>query len=114
MTTKLTDEIEHYYEQRGLIRPSMWYAFGFLVEEVGEVASEVMQMVGGFKRNNPKKEERRADEEHVKAIGEELGDVIMMAVMMGRSIGIDPIELLKAKMKRKVEEKNSHFHDTIL
>lgn len=104
MTTRLTDEIEWYYQARGLIRPTLHPAFTFLVEEVGEVADELMQWMGGFKRNNPLKEQRKSDDEHRKAIGEELGDVIMMAVMMGRSIGVDPISCLKEKMDRKLAE----------
>jgi NTP pyrophosphatase (non-canonical NTP hydrolase) len=102
MTTKLCDEIEYYYQQRGLIRPSLWHAFAFLVEEIGEVSEELMIYTGGYKRNNLLKEVRQSDEEHIRAIGEELGDVIMMAVMTGRTLGIDPILCLKAKMERKI------------
>lgn len=102
MTTKLCDEIEYYYQQRGLIRPSLWHAFTFMVEEMGEVAEELMKYTGGYQRNNPFKEVRNSDDEHIRAIGEELGDVIMMAVMTGRTLGIDPILCLKEKMERKV------------
>jgi NTP pyrophosphatase (non-canonical NTP hydrolase) len=103
LTTKLTDEVEFYYNQRKLIPPNMHDCFLFLASEVGEVADEIMQWKGGFTRNNPLKEQRKSDDEHIEAIGEELGDVIMMAVMTGRSIGIDPILCLKNKMERKLK-----------
>lgn len=104
MSTKLTEEIEFYYNERGLVRPSAWHAFIFLMEEVGEVANEFMQWIGGYKRNNPSKEVRRSDEEHAIAIGEELGDVIMMAVMTGRAMGVDPIACMRDKMQRKLKK----------
>jgi NTP pyrophosphatase (non-canonical NTP hydrolase) len=98
----LMDEIIEYAETRQYKMPDLWEAMAWVNAEIGEVY-EVMLSKGGWVRNNPDKHPEKGDEE----LAEELGDVIFMVMMAGYSKGVNPLEAMKAKMKRKLEDKKA-------
>lgn len=97
----LTDEIRNYYIERNLKRPNIWEALGWATAELGEVYEVLMSMVGGWVRNNPEDHPQKTKED----LAEELGDVIFMLIAAGLEEGIDPIQALQNKMRRKLKEK---------
>lgn len=96
-------DINHYYEVRGLRRPGLYQAILWLSSEVGEVCELINRADGPWTRNNKEKEKRLSDEEYLAMLGDELGDVIMMACAAGISMGLDPIDCLLKKMAEKME-----------
>lgn len=98
--SKLTEEIQEYYEKRELLRPNVWESLGWATAELGEVYEVLLSWKQGWKRNNPEDHPMKTK----KDLAEELGDVIFMLVVAGMVEGVDPIEALRAKMQRKLEE----------
>jgi NTP pyrophosphatase (non-canonical NTP hydrolase) len=98
----LTEQVKHYYEKRELKHPNVWEALGFVATELGEVYEVLMSMVGGWVRNNPEKHPQKTKND----LAEELGDVIFMLIVAGIEEGVDPIEALREKMKRKLYEQD--------
>ena len=99
--SELHNQIEKYFEARGLTMPDTVESLAFLTTEVGEVWEEWIQNLSGkdFVRNDPSKEGKK--ENWKQAFAEELGDVIIMAMVTGMTVGIDPLLALEDKMLRK-------------
>lgn len=90
-----------YFYFRELKMPDTEYeALGFLVTELGEVYEQLLAKTEGWVRNNPQNKE----EHSTVLFAEELGDVIMMALIAGYVGGADPIAALHLKMARKMKE----------
>jgi len=100
---KLTEMVKHYYDRRGLKYPEAMEALGFLTTEQAEVWELLLQRKGGWVRNNPQNKPTW-DTTHY---AEELGDVILMAIVAGIAEGVDPVEALIEKMERKLAALNN-------
>jgi len=92
----LSELVMSYYNYRSLKVPAgLTDAMMFLVSEVGELADNIVSMLGGWVRNDPEKERGT-----MKAIEFEIGDVLMMLTMTGLTI-VDPIEGMIRKFRSK-------------
>ncbi len=87
----LLELVKGYYEFRGLVWPDADQALMFLVSEVGELADAQVHSKAEWVRNNVRERDP----------ADEAGDVLMMLTVYCINRGIDPVEALKAKMKRK-------------
>ena len=96
----LTSKILDYYEFRDYKFPSMWEARAWADTEMGEAMELILAKEGGWVRNNPEGKEPFS----LQRFGEELGDHIMMVIVMGLALGIDPLACMEEKMRRKTEE----------
>ena len=96
----IVDEIKTYFEKRGLKTPDFNNAMKFALTEIAEVFELDLAREGGWVRNNPDSKPDYSKED----MAEELGDVIMMIVMAGLAEGVDPIDALYKKLKRKTQE----------
>jgi NTP pyrophosphatase (non-canonical NTP hydrolase) len=105
----LTEQIKEYYTKRALKHPNVWEALGWATAELGEVYEVLMSFAGGWVRNNPEDHPTKTKED----LAEELGDVIFMLVIAGIEEGVDPIQALQDKMKRKLKEKSATFTTTL-
>lgn len=94
---ELSRIIRAYFVLGGLKWPTMWQALGFAHTEIGE-AYEVLLRKWDWKRNDPKKEEIRYSNVD---FGEELGDAIMMLIVAGLEMGVDPVQALLQKIRSK-------------
>lgn len=100
MSKDLMEEIVEYTTKRQYKMPSIWEAMAWVNTEIAEVY-EVMLSTGGWVRNNPQDHPERGKEE----LAEELGDIIFMVMLAGYAEGVNPLEAMKNKMKRKLSEK---------
>lgn len=88
-----------YFDFRGLKFPTCQQAFLFLTSELGELADELVQLAGGWVRNNP--------QEKGKGIRGEVGDVLMMLVVFSMQFfheydeWVDPIDAMFEKWASK-------------
>lgn len=98
--SNLAQEIKDYYGKRGLNSPNLWEALGWVHAELGEVYEVLFSWNPNWVRNNPEKHPVKTKED----LAEELGDAIFMLVVAGLTQGVDPIDALRSKMYRKVEE----------
>lgn len=98
----LMEEIVKYTSIRQYKMPNLWEAMAWLSTEVGEVY-EIMLSSGNWVRNNPEDHPVKGNDE----LAEELGDIIFMVMLAGYSEGVNPLEAMKEKMKRKLEKINS-------
>lgn len=97
---ELTWLIIKYWAERNLTTPNVWEALAFAQTELGETY-EVLLADERWVRNNPDHKEtifRSLD------FAEELGDTIMMLIVAGLSLNIDPIAALRKKIQRKLVE----------
>lgn len=94
----LTKVIRDYYLERGLTWPTSTEAMGFLATEQGEVWELLLSRKSGWVRNNPQNKPQWSPEK----FSEELGDVIMMAIVAGLVEGVDPVQSLVDKVERKL------------
>ena len=88
----LLEIVERYYEFRGLTQPDKNQAFLFLTSEVGELADALVADQADWVRNNPDKH---------RSVSDEIGDVLMMLTVFSTTMGIDPVQAMLEKMKRK-------------
>ena len=102
--------IRAYYEQRGLTFPSFDNAMKFVQTELAEVYELDLARIGGWVRNNPQNKPQFSRE----ALAEELGDAIFMLVVAGIAEGVDPIQAMRNKMQRKLEEQSANFKTKML
>lgn len=99
--THLAHRIVRYYFARGLVWPSdADTALQFLTTELAEAQELLLARKAEWVRNNPKDK----PEFNKTKLGEELGDIIMMAMVAGLVEGVDPLACLEAKMRRKISE----------
>ena len=84
--------IDSYYQFRHMRRPEFEDAFLFLTSEVGELADAIVSEKPGWTRNNPDK---------LRSVEAEIGDCMQMLAVTAQSIGLDPVECMKAKWRSK-------------
>ncbi len=94
----LEEMIAAYYAARGYMYPDTWQALGFTTTELGEVYEVLLAERGGWVRNHPQSKPPYSTER----LGEELGDVIMMAMVAGLVRGVNPVRCLNEKIRRKL------------
>jgi NTP pyrophosphatase (non-canonical NTP hydrolase) len=96
---KLLQFIRDYYDKRGLVMPNEFEASAFLTTEHAEMLELLFQRQNKFIRNNPHDKPVYSDER----MAEEIGDVIMMSLVIAILVGVDPIEALVNKLQRKLD-----------
>ena len=103
--SKLAQIIQAYYAVRGLAIPDAREALGFAVCELGECFEQQnAKDAGKWKRNNPARHKPYTE----RAFAEECGDVIMMAFAAAWfTAGLNPLEALLNKMRRKVADEST-------
>ena len=87
----LRDIVETYYRQRGLTQPDATQALLFLVSEIGELADAHVESQAEWVRNN----------ERERGVEDEIGDVLMMLTVFAATQGVDPLDAMLAKFRRK-------------
>ena len=90
--------INQYYDQRGLVWPGRKEALLWALTELAEAAELVLEDGGSWVRNHPLEREDYSPER----FAEELGDVMMMVMVAGMVVGVDPQQALQQKLRRKV------------
>lgn len=105
----LLGRVYNYYKLRGLKFPSFDNAMKFLQTELAEVYELDLARIGGWERNNPQNKPSFSPEK----LAEELGDAIMMLIVAGIAEGVDPVDALKRKMERKLDELRNEQNDEI-
>lgn len=104
---ELMDVIINYYNKRELVYPDVWEAMAWANTEIGEVYELLLSRNKRWIRNNPDGKEEFTKER----FAEELSDVIMMLMVAGYVEGVNPIQALKDKITRKLEETNAKNKD---
>ena len=94
----VSDQIDLLYAAKGYKWPTAEEALGFLATELGE-AFEHLLAGKGFVRNHPESKPQAGEWE---GFSEELGDIIMMAMVAGMVTGHNPLKSLLNKINRKV------------
>ena len=89
---RLVEVVQKYYQFRGLTEPDTNQALLFLVSEIGELSDAFVSNQAQWVRNNPEKD---------RSVQDEIGDVLMMLTVFAASMGVDPIEALMEKMRKK-------------
>lgn len=95
--------ITEYYDKRGLKWPNFDEAMKFVQTELAEVYELDLARIGGFVRNHPENKPQFSKE----ALAEELGDAIFMLLVAGMAEGVNPLEAMQNKMRKKLEIKES-------
>lgn len=90
---ELMEYITDYYEAKGLRWPDAKESAMRLTTEVGKLIDALLRKEQGWMHN-----QKSSDP------AEELADVLMMTMVCARSLGVDVVEVLLAKMERKVRE----------
>ena len=96
MFDELLEQVEKYYRERGLQWPDTKDSLLWLTTELGELTDAVMRQEAGWIRNNARSSDPR----------EEIGDVVLMALVCARNLGVDPIEMMLEKMNRILKHGN--------
>lgn len=105
LTSELADFIINYYEKRKLSWPDFNDAMKFVATEIGEVYEVDLSRNPTWVRNNPQNKPIFSEEQ----LASELGDVIMMVMVAGIAEGVDPLEALIKKIRRKLEVVNQSY-----
>ena len=87
----LREIVETYYRHRGLTQPDATQALLFLVSEVGELADAHVESQAEWVRNN----------ERERGVEDEIGDVLMMLTVFAATQGVDPVDAMLNKFRRK-------------
>lgn len=98
MSNHIAEIIREYYRIRRLKVPDEWQALAWAMTEVGEAYEILLASHSGWVRNNPENE----PDWDPKEFGIELGDTIMMLVIAGLVVGVDPIACLMNKVREKL------------
>mgnify|MGYP001613849862 CR=1 FL=1 len=93
-----TGFIKRYYKVRGLTMPDTKEALDFAITEWAEARELLFAEDGKRVRNH--EQEPYSD----KRFAEELGDVILMAIVAGMTRGLDPLQAMVNKLDRKMTE----------
>jgi len=100
MNTKdIYDFIGVYFDSRQLKVPTLSESLLWLTTEVGEVADAALSMEDKWARNNPDSHPFTSSED----VADELGDIIFMAIVAGRTINKNPLHNMLNKMNRKMK-----------
>lgn len=105
----LIDDIIEYCKKRKYIMPSIWHAMGWINTEIAEVYELLLDREASWVRNNPESKPKFSKEE----LAEELGDIIFMVMLAGYSEGVNPLEAMKTKMDRKLNENVSNIRGDV-
>lgn len=97
---ELTEQVRLYFDLRGLKWPTFEQAMAFLHTELGEAYEVYLAQFDGWVRNHP----GHQVDYNGAALGEELGDAIMMLIAAGIAVDVDPVHCLLTKMVRKLDE----------
>jgi len=97
--SELVNVIKDYYEKRNLTWPNFDNAIKFLVTELAEVEELDLDRSSSWVRNHPETKPKYNKED----MAEELGDVVLMAMVAGIVDGVDPLEALLNKMNNKLK-----------
>ena len=89
----LSNLVRGYFKFRGYVEPSADDAMYFLMSETGELADAIVHSRESWVRNNP-------HNKHGDVAGE-IGDVLMMLTKVAERYGVDPLEAMLAKFKKK-------------
>ena len=101
MAHGIYDLITDYYESRGLQWPADGdEALDWALTELAEAQELLLARKGGWVRNNPKDKAGYIPQR----FAEELGDVIMMALVAGMVEGVEPLAALTSKIRRKIRD----------
>ena len=84
-----------YFDRTDKVWPEAPAALLFAVQEIGEASDYLMPLLGDFVRNNPENHPEQFDTD---GYGEELGDVILMALVAGYVSGVDPLAAMLKKI----------------
>jgi NTP pyrophosphatase (non-canonical NTP hydrolase) len=85
--------VDSYFRHRKYHEPNNLEAFIFLVSEIGELAGAIVQSLKSlWVRNNDHAQD---------SIKDEVSDVIMMTIKTAEKFGVDPLEAMVDKWKRK-------------
>jgi len=96
--------IRDYYSKRRLKWPSTHSALLWALTELAEAAEQLLSNEGGWVRNNPDQHE---DYDPAR-LEEELGDTIFMCLVVGYTVGMDPLRAMLMKVQKKLEEEISN------
>lgn len=107
--SNLMDEIVEYTSKRQYVMPNIWQAMGWINTEIAEVYELILDREADWVRNNPDGKPRFSKQE----LAEELGDIIFMVMLAGHSEGVDPLESMKNKMDRKLQENSAKITGTM-
>jgi NTP pyrophosphatase (non-canonical NTP hydrolase) len=91
----LAEIVSSYFKFRGLTEPDTTQSFMFLTSEMGELGDALVHTQTKWVRNNPQNKGKE------NAVEDEIGDCLMMLVKLADTLGIDPIEAMMKKMRRK-------------
>ena len=94
--------IEDTWEKKKRIWPDVWEGMGWVNTELGEAYELLLTKNSpGWIRNNPDDHWEEWDQFKFE---EELGDCILMLMVTGMSLGLNPLEGLRDKLERELEE----------
>lgn len=97
---QLSRIVKAYFIERGLTWPNTIQAMMFAETEMAEAYELLLASMGTWKRNNPENKPEWSPYD----FGEELGDAIMMLIVAGLTVGVDPIEDMLHKIGRKAPD----------
>jgi len=85
------------FERKGRTWPNPRESTLWLLTEVGELAEEILMTQQKWVRNNPKKNDPGMFGRDT--LADELADVMEMTMITGHLVGIDPLEVLRDRVK---------------
>lgn len=89
-------EIEEHWKREGKVWPDTIEAIGWAITEMGEVMECWLAGRRDWVRNNPEDHPVELDKREMAG---ELGDAIMMLLIAGYTLGYDPLELIREKLR---------------
>ena len=103
MRKPIIELIEDTWKKKGRLWPSLWEGMGWVNTELGE-AYELLLTKDEYRwvRNTP---EKHGKWDQFK-FEEELGDAILMLMVTGMAIGLNPMEGLREKLEKELEIRN--------
>lgn len=96
---KLESLIAYYYRVRKYKMPTAQQALMWLITELGEASELLLARETGWVRNNPQNHEAWSAER----FADELGDIVMMAVVAGQAEGVDVIARLEERLHDRIQ-----------
>jgi len=102
----IASTIDFHFRGRGRVQPTVEDGLLWMVTEIGE-CFELWSAQKDYKRNNPDDKEAYSKER----FGEELGDVVYMAIITGLVAGVNPLAAIFLKMKKQIEKELEENND---
>lgn len=97
----ILEDIQEYYDRRGLKWPTTEEAILWANTEAGEVAEQLVNESGGWIRNNPDEDPGYSEDK----LMEELADQVFMLLVAGMVSGYDLLDIMRRKFDRKLKLK---------